>query len=220
MRQRQLPVQLGFDDLLAAADQTNRELQFRRDTAHLPGTMEDALPFFRSLVERHHSAMLAADVKQVFERREEANILAARLNGSTFGILANDDAPGCALERLSAAPPGEVPLWGQAGKFVVEAAGTRVLINMSGVFGLCSGTVFWPGFKADCVDVAKPFISETGYRSFLGINAKPTLGLKPDDLPAPSSRRTLKVSARGSSSRSKRSISKPARNEPEVGPGT
>ena len=180
MPRTQLPGQLGFDDLLAAADQTNRELQFQRETAHLPGNMEDALPFLRSLLERHHAAMLAADVKHVFELREEAGKLAARLNGGTFGILADDDAPGCVLERLSAAPPGEVPLWGQAGKFIVEAAGARILINMSGVFGLCSGVNFWHGFEAHCVDVDKPFISETGYRSFIGINGKVVPAMTPD----------------------------------------
>ena len=37
-------VQLGFDDLLSAADAENRNQVFRRKTAHLPSTFDEALP--------------------------------------------------------------------------------------------------------------------------------------------------------------------------------
>ena len=47
------PQQLGFgfDDMLK-----------EQETAHLPGTMDAAIPFYRNLIERHHAAMLAGDV--------------------------------------------------------------------------------------------------------------------------------------------------------------
>ncbi|MGH8608840.1 MAG: phosphoglycerate kinase [Gammaproteobacteria bacterium] len=41
--------QLGFDALLNAADAQNRNRRFERETAHLPGTMEQAVPFCRVL---------------------------------------------------------------------------------------------------------------------------------------------------------------------------
>jgi hypothetical protein len=38
----------------------------------------------------------------------------------------------------------------------------------------------WPGFAAHAVDYDKPFLSETGYRSFLGCHAEMVPGLTPD----------------------------------------
>ena len=40
--------QLGFGDLLADADTANEQRQLDRETAHLPGTMAEALPFYRA----------------------------------------------------------------------------------------------------------------------------------------------------------------------------
>jgi hypothetical protein len=52
--------QLGFDALLADADQSNRVHMLARETAHLPDTKDVALDFCRQLVARHHDAMLSA----------------------------------------------------------------------------------------------------------------------------------------------------------------
>jgi hypothetical protein len=41
------PNQLGFDDLLAQAETDNRMRAEREARAHLPGTMDEALPYFR-----------------------------------------------------------------------------------------------------------------------------------------------------------------------------
>jgi hypothetical protein len=109
--------QLGFMDLLADADTANRQRQLDKATGHLPGTMQDALPFYRGMIDRHHAAMLAADIEEAMSIREEAHDLAVKLNGGNGGILAGPDAPGSVLERETAAAPGTVPLWGQAGAF-------------------------------------------------------------------------------------------------------
>ncbi len=127
--------QLGFNDLLASADADNHARQFERRTAHLPGTAEEALPFFRDLLERHNAAMSAGDVVKTMRMRDEAHDLAQKLNGGEPGILAHDDAPGRVLERETAATPGMLPLWGQAGEFVVTVGSMRVRIVMEGVFG-------------------------------------------------------------------------------------
>lgn len=42
-----------------------------------------------------------------------------------------------------------------------------------------TGFSFWPGFGAHAVDYDRPFLSETGYRSFLGLHADPQPGLTP-----------------------------------------
>ena len=172
--------QLGFDDLLASAEADNEVRKFERATAHLPGSMEEAMPFYRNLIERHHAAMLAADVDEAMRLREEAHDLARKLNDGEPGIIAHDDAPGCVLERETAAAPGKVPLWGQAGSFEIAASGMRVRIEMEGVFGIASGFYFWPGFSANAVELDRPFLSGTGYRSFLGILADPQAGLTPE----------------------------------------
>lgn len=111
--------QLGFEALLHASDAENRAREIERETAHLPSTMEEAIPLFRILLRSHHAAMLAGDVDETMRLRKEADRLARRLDSSESGILAGPDAPGCVLDRESAAAPGAVPLWGQSGNFVI-----------------------------------------------------------------------------------------------------
>jgi hypothetical protein len=172
--------QLGFDALLLDADQTNHARKLEDATRHLPATMADALPFLWELLEEHHAAMLARQVDEVMFCREEAHRLAVKLNGGKAGILANDDSPGYVLARETEAAPGAVPLWGQKASFIVTAAGARVRIEMDGLFGLFATTGFWPSFSAHAVDFDRPFISETGYRSFFGIHAEPVPDITPD----------------------------------------
>lgn len=132
------PPQLGFDALLADAENENRARKFERETGHLPGTMEEALPFYRLLLRQHHAAMLAANVDEAMRLREDADKLALRLNGGEPGILAGPDAPGHVLERESAAALGAVPLWGQTGEFVIIVGSMNVRIELDGMFGITS----------------------------------------------------------------------------------
>lgn len=145
------------------------------------GTMDAALPFYRDLLKRHHDAMLAADFDTAMELRAQAHRLARKLNGYEPGILAHDDAPGYVLDRETRAPDGAVPLWGQSGSFVIACSGMQVRIQMDGIFGI--GASFSPciGFSAHAVDWDKPFLSETGYRSFLGASAGLLPGWTPED---------------------------------------
>lgn len=172
--------QIGFDALLADAETDNRARKFERETAHLPDTFAEAIPFYRDLIEQNHAAMLAADVDETMRLHEEAHKLALRLNSGEPGIIANDDAPGCVLERETAAASGTVPLWGQIGDFIIIVDTMRVHIELEGMFGIGSGFSFWPGFSTHVVDFERPFLSPTGYRSFLGIHADPQPGLTPD----------------------------------------
>lgn len=173
------PDQLGFDALLLDADQSNIARQHARETAHLPAAMDEALPFFRQLLERHHAAMLTGEIESALRLREETHQLAVKLNGGAPGILASEDSPGKVLERLTAAPAGDIPLWGQAGEFIIAVGSMRVRIEMDGVFGIGATFCPWPGFSAHAVDWDRPFLSETGYRSFLGIHADVVPGLTP-----------------------------------------
>lgn len=173
--------QLGFDDLLVSAEAANRAREFERETGHLPNTMDDALPFYRVLLRQHHAAMLAGDCDEALRLRAEADRLACRLNGGRTGIIAGPEAPGCVLMDRTAAASGTVPLWGQCGDFVFDHGGMKVRIEIEGLFGIGMGFTFWPGFSAHAVEYDRPFLSETGYRSFLGIRADPVPGLLPDE---------------------------------------
>jgi hypothetical protein len=160
----------GFDEIL-----------HEQETAHLPGTMEQAIPYYRKLIERHHEAMIAGNEPEVMKLREEAHELAIKLNGGELlGIMGGPDAPVYVLERATEAPAGTVPMWGQTGEFTIDVDGMRVRIEQDGIFGLGMGTSPYPGFAAHAVDYQKPFISETGYRSFMGCHADMVPGITPE----------------------------------------
>ncbi|HEV2512630.1 hypothetical protein [Bosea sp. (in: a-proteobacteria)] len=182
MKQRSSPDlgQLGFDLLLAETDEVNQAAALDRATGHLPSSLEAALPHYRDLIARHHAAMLAGDGKTVGALREEAHRLALRLNHGEPGILPDPDAPGCKLADLTAAEAGTIPAWGQQGEFILELAGMRVFIKFSGLFGLGARFTPYLSFSAHALDCEWPFLSETGYRSFMGVNAALTPDLTPD----------------------------------------
>lgn len=172
--------QLGFDALLRSADDDNRSRALSRAAAHLPATMEQGIPYYRFLIRQHHAAMLAADVDEVMRLREEAHLLAVKLNGGNAAILMDETSAGLVLERETAAGPAHQPLWGQSGCIVIEVAGMRLCAAISGMLGIGS-LLFWPGFEVHAVDLDKPFLSETGYRSFIGVPATPVPGLLPGE---------------------------------------
>ena len=81
-----------------------------------------------------------------------------------------------------------MPLWGQAGEFTVTVDAMRVRIEIKGMFGIGSTFCLFPGFYARAVDMDRPFLSETGFRSFLGVSGDLVPGLTPGGLSsAPSS---------------------------------
>lgn len=175
------PEQLGFDTLIAEADSANARQRFECEIAHLPSVFDEAVPYFRLLIRQHHAAMLEADHDRVFALRAEAHALAVKLNQGNPGILASTDAPGCMLERLMAATADVLPLWGQQAEFVINVRGMTVRIKLDGLFGIGASIMFWPGFAAHAVDLRRSFLSETGYRSFLGLTAAPVPSLLPQE---------------------------------------
>lgn len=172
--------QLGFDILLAETDAINAGARFEKSFGHLPGTMDAAVPHYPAIIARHHDAMFAGHIDQAMELRKEAEALALRLNNGEPGILAGPDAPGCALANLTAAPDGEVPLWGQQGSFILDLPKVRVRIEMDGIFGIGGRFSPWMNFAAHATHRDRPLINETGYRSFMGIRAAIVSGLTPE----------------------------------------
>lgn len=135
---------------------------FERDTAELPNTIEGAVAVLRGIIERYNQASLTGDQAAKEAARALARQLAIKLNeGTSCGIKIR----GGVCDQLAAAtraPEGEVPLWGQAGEFIVTVRGCDVRIEWDGLYGICE-----IGFSAHAVSADAPFISETGYRSFL-----------------------------------------------------
>lgn len=171
------PQQFGFDALLASADADNKAKQFERETAHLPDTMAEAIEFYRRQIDHHHAAMLANNFDTAIAIREEAHQLARKLNGNKPGIIATDDAPGCILARKTTAQPGSMPLWGQDGTFQMTAANMALLVTMEGMFGIGACYMPYCCFSVRTVERDKPFLSSTGYRSFLGASVVPEPGM-------------------------------------------
>lgn len=175
------PDQLGFGDLLAEADKSNAERAFSKETKHLPDTWSEALRYHGQQILDHNAAMLACDFDTAFSIREDAHLLAKKLNGGDPGILADNDSPGCRLERACAANAGDVPLWGQQGAFKLIVCGVACRIAFHGMFGTGARYMPYLGFEARAKEGSRHFVSETGYRSFLGYSIPPEPGLTPAD---------------------------------------
>lgn len=108
------------------------------------------------VLQLYHDAMLAADVQALDDAHLVYRACVIKLNGGTnFGSASIQDA----LAAKFAAPAGQVPKWGQAGEFLLEIEGMRIVVKMD-VGSLANHC----GAELSAVDFDKPFISRTGYR--------------------------------------------------------
>lgn len=155
-----------FDDIFADSDEQNRLQAEAKLYAHLPSAMPEGIAYFRGLIARYNEALLAADIDGAQAICDEAHDLAYKLGGYESGILAKPDSAGRVLDNETAAPEGQVPLWGQRGNFQLPDFNAR--IEMNSIFGIGSPL---PGFAAHAIDRSRPFLSPTGYRSFLGLRS-------------------------------------------------
>lgn len=53
-------------------------------------------------------------------------------------------------------------------------------VDMGGLFGIGATAMPFLGFSVRAVDAEKPFLSATGYRSFLGVSVEPWRGITTD----------------------------------------
>lgn len=108
------------------------------------------------VLQLYHDAMLAADVQALDDAHLVHQACVVKLNGGTsHGCASVQDA----LAAKFAAPAGQVPKWGQAGEFLLEVDGIRMVVKMD-VRNLANHC----GAELHAVDFDKPFISRTGYR--------------------------------------------------------
>jgi hypothetical protein len=128
--------QLGFNSLLDEAEEANTTRALAKELAHLPGSMDEVLSFFRTLTERHHATMLVGFESKAMALREGADRLATKPNSHEPGIMANDEARGCVFLPPDLRRGGTVPRWGQTGRFEITHVAKRVLIEMDGILGV------------------------------------------------------------------------------------
>ena len=104
----------------------------------------------------YHDAMLAGDLQALDDADLVYRACVVKLNGGThFGSADIQKA----LEAKLAAVAGQVPGWGQAGEFLLEIEGMRLVVKMcpDSLSNHC-------GAELHAVDFDKPFVSRTGYR--------------------------------------------------------
>lgn len=107
------------------------------------------------------AAVLADDEAAATAAGDRYEAAVWKLNGGTFfGCRADQDSAGRVIDRQCRAVPGVVPMWGQAGEFAIEVDGIRALVKVSDGFGVGRAQ-----YSFYALDLDRPFISETGYRS-------------------------------------------------------
>jgi hypothetical protein len=142
-----------------ARDERPEFLALVAELADVPAEQFPALA--KQAADQYHDAVLAGHVDALDRAEDAYTALVYKLNGDTLhGCKADTDSAGHVLACAVAAQPGQVPGWGQAGEFLLEVDGLRVWVvvphHMLGNHRFCD-------FRA--VDLDKPFVSETGYRS-------------------------------------------------------
>ena len=140
---------------------SKEELAHRAKLSSLPDSDEALIEEARNLLTQYHDAMLDADGDLATDIQKRIEAVGEKMNGGTrFGIVTDEGAYGRLIPLLSA-PDGQEPMYGQPGRFVVTALGCRCAISTKGLFG-------FGGFEVRAIDFGRPFISQTGFRSFTG----------------------------------------------------
>lgn len=130
--------------------------------ATLPADRAALLDVAKECVELYNEAVLNRADFAALIIGERYDAVVWKLNGGTyFGCNGGDESAGSVIARHCQATPGEVPLWGQRGEFIVTVKDIRCWVKYGG--GL--GSVLSCHFEFNAVDLDGPFISETGYRS-------------------------------------------------------
>jgi hypothetical protein len=135
-----------------------------RDAAIQIGATDrgELLALAKQSIEKEHAAILAGDEATAIEAWQMYDEICYRLNGNTnFASQCKPDGGTYVAEQHCRATPGDVPMWGQVGEFLIEADGVRSIVEFCAGYG--GMDVFHMEFHA--VDLCKPFISHTGYQS-------------------------------------------------------
>lgn len=137
--------------------------------ASLPTDRTELMAAALDVLRAYHAAVMAPDMAGADVLSEKYRAAVWKLNGETFlGCEADEKAPGNVLAELSRADGGRMPMWGQKGEMLLEVGGMRALVAID-------AGVSWRALHLEfhAVDLFRPFLSETGYRSHF---AQPMFG--------------------------------------------
>jgi len=126
---------------------------------HLVGLHRDLLPI-------HHEAILAEDKDLGRDCRELHDAIVTTAFGSGYWLTGGSKPRGdfscwadaeSGLADINGTPDGEIPMWGQKGRFLLDVDGMLIDVRHGG------HSPYGGGFHV--VDRTKPFLSNTGFRS-------------------------------------------------------
>jgi hypothetical protein len=105
------------------------------------------------------NAVLASDNDAALEAKARYEAVVYILNGRTFSGCMTKKNISHVVEHHCRAEPGTVPMWGQAGVFLVTVQNMRAIVEFQDGFAGHSHMAFY------VVDPSRPFVSSTGYLS-------------------------------------------------------
>ena len=119
-KKRKTPAQPGQDWNAPAAELL----------AELPTDRDELLAAAVAAVVEIDAAIMRGDGAAAEAASDRYEAVIWKMNGGTHvGSMADHDAPGQVIERHCAAVPGDVPLWGQRGQFLVADGDMRALVE-------------------------------------------------------------------------------------------
>jgi hypothetical protein len=139
-------LQPGFD-FVPPASPAERRYRINRELAtDEAGLMEQA----RAWLKEYDTAIRSGEEERAENFRERLAAIADKLPEDE-----DDETARERLGRMLAAAPGQVPLWGQTGGFLITVKGCRIVVRTAGDFQL----------EFTAFDWEKPFFSKIGYFS-------------------------------------------------------
>lgn len=145
-------------------EMNEREENAAKLAASMPTDRDDLLNLAVKFVDEIHGSVLASNIDLAKQANDKYQAIIWKLNGGRFFGSANgDNSPANIVDNFCSAKSGDIPKWGQSGKFVVVVDAIRVLVEFSSL-GSWGNT----HFEFRPVDLDSWFISATGYRSHIG----------------------------------------------------
>lgn len=140
-----------------------REIAAIRIAQDLPDDEAGMLDVARRALQLFDDAIRAEDLLAMTAASDQYQAVVWKMNGNTFFGCECPEGASSLIRHALNAEPGQVPIWGQRGEFLVDVAGVRVVVVANGGTGGLSLR-----FCMHAASATGPFISETGYRSLCG----------------------------------------------------
>lgn len=155
---------------MAKTKNQSRDTRTAEIASGLPEGESELLEQARQAVLMLNTAVLSADSAGADTAAQLYDAVRYKLNGNTFRACSvGNPSVTQRIEAYCAAEPGTVPMWGQCGEFLLDMGTYRLWVTCNMTFGMQM-----PHMEFHAVDLNRPFLSESGYRSnfisFVGRN--------------------------------------------------